>query len=297
VSPSSPGAAVSIQGLTRVLGGRSVLAGVELEAQPGSLVTVVGRSGCGKTTLLRLIAGLDRPDAGSVLIDGADSHRAQSRIRMVFQDARLLPWKRVLENVMLGQSGQEARRRAAGALARVGLQGREHDWPLMLSGGEKQRLALARALVSRPGLLLLDEPLGALDAFTRLEMQLLVERIWREAGFSALLVTHDVHEAVALGDVVVSLKAGKVALVLPVELPRPRERQSAAFNRVVGQVLEHLLEPDIRGVRSLPPSSYEASGVAGPIADSTTPARLDGSAHARVPDVIADDHRAPDQTL
>jgi sulfonate transport system ATP-binding protein len=244
---SATGAAISIQGLTRILGGRSVLSGVELEAKPGSLVTVVGRSGCGKTTLLRLIAGLDQPDGGSVLVDGVSSTRAQARIRMVFQDARLLPWKRVLDNVTLGNSSASVRAVAEQALARVGLQGRERDWPLMLSGGEKQRLALARALVSRPGLLLLDEPLGALDAFTRLEMQLLLERLWREAGFTALLVTHDVHEAVALGDVVVSLNAGRVALALPVDLPRPRQRQSSAFNRVVARILGHLLDHEGAG--------------------------------------------------
>jgi sulfonate transport system ATP-binding protein len=181
VNPSAPGAAIAIQRVTRVLGGRPVLAGVELEAAPGSLVTVVGRSGCGKTTLLRLIAGLDAPDGGSVSIDGVSAVRARARVRMVFQDARLLPWKRVLDNVLLDQSGEQAREQAAQALARVGLAGRERDWPLMLSGGERQRLALARALVSRPGLLLLDEPLGALDAFTRLEMQQLLERIWSEA--------------------------------------------------------------------------------------------------------------------
>jgi hypothetical protein len=124
-----------------------------------------------------------------------------------------------------------------------GLQGREHDWPRQLSGGERQRLALARALVSRPSLLLLDEPLGALDALTRLDMQLLIERIWQEEGFTAVLVTHDVHEAVALGDEVVSIEAGQVALRLAVDLPRPRDRQSPAFNQIVAQVLAHLLDP------------------------------------------------------
>jgi len=243
MKPKPQGASISIQGLTRLLGGRAVLSGVDLVAQPGSLVAVVGRSGCGKTTLLRLLAGLDRPDAGSVLVDGVSADRAQARIRMVFQDARLLPWKRLLDNVLLDQTGSEARRRAQQSLSRVGLDGREGDWPLALSGGEKQRLALARALVSRPGLLLLDEPLSALDAFTRLEMQQLLERLWTEAGFTALLVTHDVQEAVALGDVVVSLNAGKVAMALPVPLSRPRQRQSAAFNHIVARVLEHLLEP------------------------------------------------------
>jgi len=166
-----------------------------------------------------------------------------------------MPWKHVLDNVLLGETGPDARRRGRQALERVGLQGHEGDWPLTLSGGEKQRLALARALVSRPGLLLLDEPLGALDAFTRLEMQLLLERIWHEERFTALLVTHDVHEAVALGDVVLSLHAGRVALALPVNLPRPRQRQSAPFNRVVAQILEHLLEPGAADVQREGPSA------------------------------------------
>jgi sulfonate transport system ATP-binding protein len=264
------GAAISIAGLERVLGGRVVLGGVELEAASGTLITVVGRSGCGKTTLLRLIAGLDEPDGGAVLVDGVSASQARARIRMVFQEPRLLPWKRVLDNVLLGQTDRGARGRAEQALARVGLQGREGDWPLTLSGGEKQRLALARALVSRPGLLLLDEPLGALDAFTRLEMQLLLERIWREERFTGVLVTHDVHEAVALGDVVVSLHAGRVARALAVDLPRPRPRQSPAFNRIVAQILEHLLEPDSGDARTTEPPCPEPSSAAGARPDSTS---------------------------
>jgi sulfonate transport system ATP-binding protein len=250
----SGGAQVTVQGLTRKLGGRPVLAGLDLSASPGQLLTVVGRSGCGKTTLLRLLAGLDRPDTGSVLVDGQVPSQALARIRMVFQDARLLPWKRALDNVLLGQTGAEATQRALQALESVGLAGHERDWPLTLSGGERQRLALARALVSRPGLLLLDEPLGALDAFTRLEMQLLFERLWQRAGFTALLVTHDVEEAVALGDVVVSLQGGRVALAMPVELPRPRQRQSPEFNRLVSTILEQLLDrPAERQLLALDP--------------------------------------------
>jgi sulfonate transport system ATP-binding protein len=161
---------------------------------------------------------------------------------MVFQEPRLLPWKRVLENITLVQPGglRAGRAEALRALGRVGLAGRERDWPAVLSGGEKQRLALARALGSRPGLMLLDEPLGALDAFTRLDMQRLLERLWLESGFTAVLVTHDVQEAVALADRVVSLDAGRVATNEPIGLPRPRNRQSSAFNAHVAAILARL---------------------------------------------------------
>jgi sulfonate transport system ATP-binding protein len=226
-----------LENVSRRIGERSILDDVGLEARAGELIAVVGRSGCGKTTLLRLIAGLDPPSAGSIQLDAATG----GGVRMVFQEPRLLPWCRVIDNVLLGQPRDDDHQ-AAGleVLARVGLQGRAGDWPAVLSGGERQRVALARALVSRPGLLLLDEPLGALDAFTRIEMQTLLENIWLERGFTAVLVTHDVHEAVALADRVVTLAAGRVAASIDVALSRPRDRLGAAFTSRVAQVLEHL---------------------------------------------------------
>jgi sulfonate transport system ATP-binding protein len=236
-------AAVEIRDLEKSFGDRVVLSGVHLHIHPGELVAVVGRSGCGKTTLLRIVAGLETPTGGTVAIDGAIGRGLAHDTRMVFQDARLLPWKSVGDNVALGALAEGEGDRVAqvaAALARVGLQGRAGDWPAALSGGQRQRVALARALVSRPRLLLLDEPLGALDAFTRVEMQQLIERIWLDAGFSAVIVTHDVEEAVALADRVIALDAGRVALDVEIALPRPRQRHGAAFVRLVQQILEHL---------------------------------------------------------
>lgn len=240
------GVALRLDGVSRFLGGRPVLAGVSLDAAPGELIAVVGRSGCGKTTLLRLVSGLQAPSAGSISLGGRPLAAGLADVRMVFQEARLLPWKHVIDNVRIGCPREDPHAgdddRCLEALARVGLAHRARDWPAALSGGEKQRVALARALISRPRLLLLDEPLGALDALTRLEMQRLLESIWRDGGFTALLVTHDVHEAVALADRVVSLAQGRVALDVPVTLPRPRARSSAAFGHLVDRVLAHLLD-------------------------------------------------------
>ncbi|WP_159717171.1 ATP-binding cassette domain-containing protein, partial [Geminicoccus flavidas] len=145
------------------------------------------------------------------------------RVRLLFQDARLVPWQRVLGNIGIarGESWQDA---ARAALADVGLARRAQDWPAVLSGGQQQRVALARALVSRPGVLLLDEPFGALDTLTRIEMHQLTERIWQDHGFTVVLITHDVAEAVALADRVVVLKAGEIALDMPVPFPRPRRQ-------------------------------------------------------------------------
>lgn len=233
--------AVSLDGVAKRYGERTVLEDFDLKIERGRFVAIVGRSGCGKSTLLRLVAGLEAIDAGSLEARRDDGASLDKRI--MFQDARLLPWKTVLQNVMLGMPKQ-ARERARAVLADVGLADRADDWPAELSGGQRQRVALARALVHEPELLLLDEPLGALDALTRIEMHGLIERLWRERGFTALLVTHDVHEAVALGDRILLIEQGRIALDTPVTLPRPRARGSAAFAALEDRVLQRVLRSD-----------------------------------------------------
>jgi sulfonate transport system ATP-binding protein len=207
--------------VSRTFGDAEVLKGLSLDIPSGQFVAIVGRSGGGKTTLLRLAAGLDLPTAGEVLVGGAAVRGLQSSVRLLFQDARLLPWQTVLKNVGIAR-GKDWKKTARAALANVGLGGRENDWPAVLSGGQRQRVALARALVSRPGVLLLDEPFGALDALTRIEMHELAERIWLEHKFTTVLITHDVAEAVALADRVLVLREGRIALDMPITLPRPR---------------------------------------------------------------------------
>jgi sulfonate transport system ATP-binding protein len=230
--------AVTLSGVTKRFGSRTVLDNVELGIARGSFVAIVGRSGCGKSTLLRLVAGLEEPSSGALVTRGEGGDALDTRI--MYQDARLLPWKTVLQNVMLGL-GRGARDRARAVLDEVGLLERANDWPAQLSGGQRQRVALARALVHRPQLLLLDEPLGALDALTRIEMHALIERLWREHRFTALLVTHDVQEAVALGDRILLIEQGRVALDQPVPLDRPRARASAAFAALEDRVLQRVL--------------------------------------------------------
>jgi sulfonate transport system ATP-binding protein len=233
----SAGAHLKLRRLSKHYAGRTVLDAIDLQIRPGEFVAVVGRSGCGKSTLLRAIAGLERPDGGEVKIGGGGS---APDVRMMFQDARLLPWKTVLQNVALGLADGEQRARAA--LDSVGLLARAGEWPAVLSGGQRQRVALARALVHEPQLLLLDEPLGALDALTRIEMQRLIETLWIERGFSAVLVTHDVQEAVVLADRILLIENGRLALDLDVRLARPRERGNAAFGALEKQVLDRVLD-------------------------------------------------------
>ena len=242
-TPASQGMTVTVRALDKTYGTRQVLRGVNLQLQPGEFVTIVGRSGCGKSTLLRHLAGLEQADAGQVLLDGRSVADPASRsdVRFMFQDARLLPWKRVLDNVALGLVGPDAQQRALQALTEVGLAERAHEWPAVLSGGQRQRVALARALVHRPRLLLLDEPLGALDALTRIEMQQLIERLWREHGFTALLVTHDVAEAVALADRVVLIEDQTIAFDEPVRIARPRSRAADGFAFLEERVLRRVL--------------------------------------------------------
>jgi len=244
---STRGVAVSIKDVSLAYSGRTVLEHLDLEIEAGEFVAIVGRSGCGKSTLLRSVVSLETPQAGSIIIGTHASRTGQPDVRVMFQDSRLLPWKRILPNVMLGLDSSLAPQ-ARRVLAQVGLAERVGDWPATLSGGQRQRVALARALVHDPALLLLDEPLGSLDALTRIEMQELIEDIWRSRGFTALLVTHDVAEAITLADRVILIDGGRVALDEIVHLPRPRTRGSARFaaleERILGRVLQHRASPE-----------------------------------------------------
>ncbi|TPN84119.1 ATP-binding cassette domain-containing protein [Mesorhizobium sp. CU2] len=238
--------AFAFQGVGRRFGDKTVLDGIDLEVPSGQFVAVIGKSGCGKSTLLRLLAGLDRPTSGALAFDAGDA--GGGRTRFMFQEPRLLPWASVARNVEVGltgiASGAEARQRALAMLDAVGLADRAEEWPSVLSGGQKQRVALARALVGRPRILALDEPLGALDALTRIEMQQLLERIWLDQKFTAVLVTHDVAEAVALADRVVVISAGRIALDLAVPVARPRRRGSAELASLEGRILDQLFNRD-----------------------------------------------------
>lgn len=243
VPSASRGVALRLRHLHKRFGQRNVLNDVTLDIAPGEFVAIVGRSGCGKSTLLRLIAGLDAASQGTLQVGEHIGTGLHGLARVMFQDARLLPWKRVLDNVALGLPAPE-RERAAQVLEQVGLGDRAHDWPSKLSGGQRQRVALARALVHQPRLLLLDEPLGALDALTRIEMHSLIEQLWRQHGFTALLVTHDVQEAVALADRVILIEDGQITLDTAVPLPRPRQRD-AAFAALERTVLDRVLQKPI----------------------------------------------------
>lgn len=236
---------LEIEELQKRFGGRLVLDGVDLQVNPGEFVAIVGRSGCGKSTLLRLIAGLETPTDGEITLDGAPLRGLNLAARVMFQEPRLLPWRKVADNVALGVGGDRGDmvERTTEMLEQVGLAEYDGEWPNVLSGGQRQRVALARALISRPRLLLLDEPLGSLDALTRIEMQLLIEKLWQEQGFTSLLVTHDVEEAVALADRVVLLENGRIGLDQKISLPRPRQRSSGKFASLVGRILDRVMGP------------------------------------------------------
>ncbi|SJZ83045.1 sulfonate transport system ATP-binding protein [Enhydrobacter aerosaccus] len=244
--PETPpgGVSLTVRGLTKAFGSHAVLQGVDLHVRSGEFLSVIGKSGSGKSTLLRILAGLDEPNSGDVLFDSLPRAHSSHVARLMFQEPRLLPWARVIDNVEVGLGDRRyeagAERHALAKLAAVGLESRARDWPSVLSGGQKQRVALARALASRPNVLALDEPLGALDALTRMDMQTLVEQVWQEQGFTAVLVTHDVTEAIVLGDRVVLIEDGVVTLELDVDLPRPRRRGSPEIAALEEQVLRRL---------------------------------------------------------
>ena len=240
---SSRGLPLTIRALRKSFGDNEVLRGIDLHIPAGQFVAIVGRSGCGKSTLLRLIAGLETVDAGTIGF-GEDA-RAED-IRVMFQEPRLFPWARVLSNVEVGLGRQrasaDAQARAEQALGEVGLDDKRAQWPAVLSGGQKQRVALARALFSHPRVLAFDEPLGALDALTRISMQRLLERVWQDQAFTAILVTHDVAEAVALADRVLVIEDGRIAHDVSVDIPRPRRRGSAEIAALEGSILRDLLK-------------------------------------------------------
>ncbi|MFD4506188.1 ABC transporter ATP-binding protein [Streptomyces sp. NPDC058457] len=221
-----------VEKVVRRFGDRVVLDQLDLTIADEELVVLLGPSGCGKSTLLRLLAGLDRPDGGRVEVP--------ARRAIVFQADRLLPWQRVLRNVTLGLHGPDADRRALDVLAEVGLAGREKAWPKELSGGEAQRVSLARALVSEPELVLLDEPFAALDAITRLRMHDLVRALRSRHHAAMLLVTHDVDEAIALADRVVVMSNGRIGTSHRVELSAADREASIAREEIRSALLEDL---------------------------------------------------------
>jgi sulfonate transport system ATP-binding protein len=224
--------------------GVRALDGISLAVAPGEILVVIGGSGCGKSTMLRTISGLDPPTQGRVVLDGTVITAPREQIGIVFQEPRLLPWLRVADNVGFGLAdypNAERRTRVAGALDRVGLTEKARVWPRELSG-QAQRVAIARALVPRPQVLLLDEPFSALDAFTRADLQDHLLDLWADLKPTLVMVTHDVDEAIVLADRIMVMRAqpGRVYEEIPCELPRPRDRQSAAFDFVKRRVLAAL---------------------------------------------------------
>ncbi|GEO37950.1 ABC transporter ATP-binding protein [Skermanella aerolata] len=229
--------------------GRTVeaLSGIDLSVAPGEFVSVVGASGCGKSTLLRLIVGLDRDYDGEILLDGRRLAGPTLDRAIVFQEHRLFPWLRVEDNVALGLlksalPAPEKRKLVREHLELVGLSAFAGAYPAQLSGGMSQRVAIARALVNRPDILLLDEPFGALDALTRAYLQAELRRIVRSEGITAVLVTHDVEEAIFLGDriVVMHPRPGRIAEILPVDAASGQDRASTSFAHLRETVLTGL---------------------------------------------------------
>ncbi|MBB3659046.1 sulfonate transport system ATP-binding protein [Rhizobium sp. BK650] len=225
---------VHVVNLVRSFAAKTVLDGVDLDIEEGEFVALLGKSGSGKSTFLRALAGLDHEVEGTGLLE------TPKRLSVVFQDARLLPWRTVIQNVTLGlpyDAGQEAGRKA---LAEVGLEGRETAWPNQLSGGEQQRVALARSLVREPALLLADEPFGALDALTRLKMHDLLRDLCARHRPAVLLVTHDVDEAISLADRILVLHEGHFVEDLRIDLAAPRDHSDPHFSEIRTQLLNRL---------------------------------------------------------
>jgi NitT/TauT family transport system ATP-binding protein len=242
--------AVTVQNLTKSFERRTALENLSFEVRDKEFVSLVGPSGCGKSTTLRLVAGLAPPTSGRVLNRGVPVDGPVPDAAIVFQSPVLLPWRRTLENVlfnaeMRGTAGSRYRERALELVRLAGLEGFERSYPHELSGGMQQRVAICRALLLEPSLLLMDEPFGALDVLTRERMTFELQRIWTAAKNSVLFVTHSITEAVLLSDAIVVLSArpGRVKVVLRVELPRPRTAKTLSdpgFVRLAAEVREHI---------------------------------------------------------
>jgi ABC-type nitrate/sulfonate/bicarbonate transport system ATPase subunit len=250
-TPSSP--ILQLRGVSKSFtlanGPLKVLDDVTLDVAPGEFVCILGASGCGKSTLLRLVAGLDTDFTGSIVYEGEPVTGPDLARCIIFQEHRLFPWLNVEQNIQFAFSAtkipkRKQQERAAEQIRRVGLTGFERAWPHQISGGMAQRAAIARALVNRPKLLLLDEPLGALDALTRLRLQQELQRLWLDVGVTMVMVTHDIEEAVFLADriVVLDSRPGRIRRVVDVPMAHPRERTAADFNAVKHDVLADFAE-------------------------------------------------------
>ena len=221
---------------------------ISLDVKEGEFISIVGASGCGKSTLLKLIIGLQNSTSGSIAIGDRVVDKPSIDCGMVFQEARLFPWLSVEKNIEFGisrkLSKEEKNKIVTEHIDLVGLKGFEKALPKQLSGGMQQRVSIARALVNRPDILLLDEPFGALDALTRISMQNEVLRIWQAERKTMILVTHDIDEAIYLGDrvIILSNRPGKIKKVIQVELPRPRERTNDTFQRIRKEIYQHFFE-------------------------------------------------------
>jgi sulfonate transport system ATP-binding protein len=244
---------LSINGLNKTYAdGTEALRDIHLTTRSGEIVAILGGSGCGKTTLLRLTAGLDQPSEGIIAVDGQPIAGVHPAISAVFQEPRLLPWLTVAGNIAFGGRRlpkQERRRRVADLLARIGLAGYGGRWPKDLSGGQQQRVAIARALIGHPEILLLDEPFSALDAFTRASLHEMLLALWRDLRPTILLVTHSVEEAISLADRVVVMRPrpGRVHETLTIRLPRPRQALTPDYDtarREVLRAIDRSLAPD-----------------------------------------------------
>lgn len=239
---------IDIKNLSKSFGPKQILHDISISFEKGEFIAVIGKSGSGKSTLLRLVASLEEITAGQLLFDGVPAKSSNANVKMMYQDSRLLPWKKVIDNVGLGLTG-DWKAQAEEALNKVGLLHLKDEWPSTLSGGQKQRVALARALIHEPSLLMLDEPLSALDALTRIEMQNLIETIWQKNNFTALLVTHDVGEAVRLADRIILIEDGNIAFDEKVNAPRPRKLTNPELIELEEKILNRLMHGEEASVQ------------------------------------------------